>query len=102
VPNFPGDSKFAVLAYLLAFAVYATQIFACSTSQHTTERYITLVIAKKGPHEHWPRLLKAAGKPAPNIKASLGLIRFLTSRINIKLMFLLKAQCSFFAAGGLG
>ena len=37
--------------------------------QDTTERFITLVIAKKGPHEHWPRLLKAAGKPAPNVKA---------------------------------
>ncbi|EFN52096.1 hypothetical protein CHLNCDRAFT_139383 [Chlorella variabilis] len=35
--------------------------------QDTTERFITLVIAKKGPHEHWPRLLKAAGKPAPNV-----------------------------------
>lgn len=40
--------------------------------QHTTERYITLVIAKKPPHEHWPRLLKAAGKPAPNIKVGGG------------------------------
>ncbi|KAL4423659.1 hypothetical protein ABPG75_000960 [Micractinium tetrahymenae] len=36
--------------------------------QHTTERTITLVIAKKPPHEHWPRLLKPAGKTAPNIK----------------------------------
>lgn len=38
--------------------------------QLATERFIMLVIAKKEPHEHWPRLLKAAGKPAPNIKAS--------------------------------
>lgn len=35
--------------------------------QLTTERYITLAIAKKE-LGHWPRLLKAAGKPAPNIK----------------------------------
>ncbi|KAI7842815.1 hypothetical protein COHA_003561 [Chlorella ohadii] len=42
----------------------------CNTSlvQLATDRYITLAIAKKGPQEHWPRLLKAAGKPAPNIK----------------------------------
>ena len=37
--------------------------------QHSTERFITLVIPKKGPHEHWPRLLKQVGKTSPNIKA---------------------------------
>lgn len=42
--------------------------FSLLLVQLTTERYITLAIAKKGPQEHWPRLLKAAGKPAPNIK----------------------------------
>eukprot|EP00887_Chlorella_sp_A99_P004375 scaffold15.g4375.t1 len=37
--------------------------------QLTTDRYITLAIAKKDPTApFWPRLLKAAGKPPQNIK----------------------------------
>lgn len=50
------------------FARSADALFSLLLVQLTTERYITLAIAKKGPQEHWPRLLKAAGKPAPNIK----------------------------------
>jgi hypothetical protein len=36
--------------------------------QSTTARTITLRIAKKEDGPYWPRLLKAAGKPAPYIK----------------------------------
>ena len=37
--------------------------------QHTTERSITLAIAKKDPEAgYWPRLLKEAGSRAKNIK----------------------------------
>ncbi|PSC67277.1 HSP20-like chaperone [Micractinium conductrix] len=54
-------------AYQLDLEFYG-EIDEKDIKQHTTERYITLAIAKKGAHEHWPRLLKAAGKPAPNIK----------------------------------
>lgn len=38
------------------------------TKMSQTDRTILLAIAKKEP-EFWPRLLKQAGKPAPNIKA---------------------------------
>ena len=39
--------------------------------QLTTDRYITLAIAKKGEQDgHWPRLLKTPGKTAPNIKVA--------------------------------
>ncbi|KAL4856568.1 hypothetical protein ACK3TF_003032 [Chlorella vulgaris] len=56
-------------AYQLDLEFYG-EVDEDDIKQLATERFITLVIAKKEPHEHWPRLLKAAGKPAPNIKAS--------------------------------
>ncbi|PRW61524.1 HSP20-like chaperone [Chlorella sorokiniana] len=54
-------------AYQLDLELYG-EVDDKDIKQLTTDRYITLAIAKKGPQEHWPRLLKAAGKPAPNIK----------------------------------
>ncbi|KAI3432351.1 hypothetical protein D9Q98_003908 [Chlorella vulgaris] len=54
-------------AYQLDLEFYG-EVDEDDIKQLATERFIMLVIAKKEPHEHWPRLLKAAGKPAPNIK----------------------------------
>lgn len=55
-------------SYVLDLELYG-EVDQDDIKQVTTDRTITLVIAKKDEGPHWPRLLKASGKAPQYIKA---------------------------------